>query len=120
MLLRDTAEATPSIGRTSSSRTVGHQFAHSIRPATDLAECLQGRVIPGFSSDLIRLDQARSRKPVPNQSRLNKLRAVNDAKTAFRREREEARAKSLAEAQEPSAMDVDTVAPAAAPPAVLV
>lgn len=88
-------------------------------------------MIPGFSSDLIRLDQARSRKHPQNQSRLNKLRAVTDAKAAFRREREEAKAKAAADMAAAAASQapggdtrpLDVVEPAAldipAPPPIL-
>lgn len=53
-------------------------------------ECLLGRTLPGFSSDAIRLDQARSSRRAPiSAQRQAKLKLVNDAKTAWRREKEE-------------------------------
>jgi len=51
---------------------------------------MEGRNIPGFSSDSIRLDQARStrRAAAPlGQARLNKLKSVQDAKVMWRREK---------------------------------
>lgn len=51
---------------------------------------MEGRNIPGFSSDSIRLDQARSirRAAAPlGQARLNKLKLVQDAKVAWRKEK---------------------------------
>jgi hypothetical protein len=49
-----------------------------------------GRTIPGFSSDSIRLDQARSTKRAPtNAARQNKLKILGEAKIAWRKEREE-------------------------------
>ena len=52
-----------------------------------------GRTIPGFSSDLIRQDQARTTKKASNvtQARQNKVKAVQDAKVAWRREKEKAK-----------------------------
>ena len=51
---------------------------------------MEGRNIPGFSADSIRLDQARStrRAAAPlGQARLNKLKLVQDAKVAWRKEK---------------------------------
>ncbi|KAK8858739.1 hypothetical protein IAR55_002968 [Kwoniella newhampshirensis] len=52
-------------------------------------ETIFGRTIPGFSSDLIRLDQARSSRVKPmNSQRAAKLRLVSEAKIAWRKEKE--------------------------------
>jgi hypothetical protein len=54
-------------------------------------ESLFGRPLPGFSSDAIRLDQSRSsRRPPVSQQRAAKLKLVNDAKAAWRKDKEEA------------------------------
>ena len=51
-----------------------------------------GRTIPGFSSDSIRLDQARSTKRAPNNvARQNKLKILSEAKSVWRKERDDAR-----------------------------
>lgn len=53
------------------------------------SEVMLGRCIPGFSSDQIRLDQAKTTsgsRNVNNAARANKVRMVNDAKNAWRRE----------------------------------
>jgi len=48
-----------------------------------------GRTIPGFSSDSIRLDQARSTKrSATNVARQNKLKVLADAKVSWRKDRE--------------------------------
>lgn len=52
-------------------------------------ESLFGRSLPGFSSDAIRLDQARASRRVTTQQRAAKLKLVNDAKAAWRREKDE-------------------------------
>jgi histone H3/H4 len=54
-------------------------------------EQMFGRTLPGFSSDAIRLDQARSsRRQAGSAQRTAKLKLVNDAKAAWRKEKEEA------------------------------
>jgi len=55
-----------------------------------------GRIIPGFSSDAIRLDQARSSKRTPvNAARQNKLKILGEAKAAWRKDREEGKARQI-------------------------
>jgi hypothetical protein len=53
-------------------------------------ESIYGRTLPGFSSDAIRLDQARSSRRAPtSQQRQAKLKLVADARAQWRREKEE-------------------------------
>jgi len=53
-------------------------------------ETLFGRSLPGFSSDAIRLDQSRAARRPMSQQRAAKLKLVNDAKAAWRKEKEDA------------------------------
>lgn len=51
-----------------------------------------GRTIPGFSSDSIRLDQAKSTKrATTGVARLSKLKLLGEAKVTWRKEKEEAK-----------------------------
>jgi hypothetical protein len=56
-----------------------------------MVEMMFGRSIPGFSSDAIRLDQARSTKRTASSAvqaaRVNRLKLVSDAKAIWRKER---------------------------------
>ena len=57
-------------------------------------EMTGSRAIPGFSSDLIRADQARSTKraqSLPNPARATKLKAVEASRAAFRKDKAEVR-----------------------------
>ncbi|TYJ52058.1 hypothetical protein B9479_007335 [Cryptococcus floricola] len=55
----------------------------------DWMELLYGRIIPGFSSDRIRQDQTKSaaRHRQANPAYMGKMKAVNEGKAAWRRER---------------------------------
>ncbi|ODN74338.1 hypothetical protein L202_06754 [Cryptococcus amylolentus CBS 6039] len=61
-------------------------------------ELLYGRIIPGFSSDRIRQDQTKSaaRHRQPNPAYTAKLKAVNEGKAAWRRERKRAKVEAAA------------------------
>ncbi|WVW84851.1 hypothetical protein I302_106886 [Kwoniella bestiolae CBS 10118] len=63
-------------------------------------ETIFGRSIPGFSSDLIRLDQARSSRVRPvNAQRAVKLKLVNEAKANWRKEKEKKMVEKVDEKQ---------------------
>jgi len=68
---------------------------------------LYGRIYPAFSSDSIRLDQAKSGKrtqPATTSVRASRIKAVNDHKALLKREKKaEAAAKLEAEAEAVSA-----------------
>lgn len=80
--------------------------------ALTCSETLFGRALPGFSSDAIRLDQARSsRRIAASAQRAAKLKLVNDAKSSWRKEREDAL--KAADAEQASAAQL-TAEPGAA------
>jgi transcription initiation factor TFIID subunit TAF12 len=59
---------------------------------TCASELTFSRSIPGFSSDAIRLDQARSTKraaqsTAAHAARMSKIKMINEAKTAWRKEK---------------------------------
>lgn len=92
VLLNLTDEYVDLVSQTSSQLAKHRKSATIDRKDVQFAyESLFGRALPGFSSDAIRLDQARSSKRAPmSQQRAAKLKLVNDAKAAWRKEKEEA------------------------------
>lgn len=95
-ILPNIAKAVPWSAKTSSCHMVSDMTEFcSAHELTLNSEMTFGRVVPGFSSDAIRLDQSRSTKrAVASNARINKLKLVNDAKMSWRRERIEAREKA--------------------------
>lgn len=67
---------------------------------------IESRAIPGFSSDLIRLDQAKSMKRAAaplSQGRMNKIKLVQDARTSWRKDKAAAQAKKAKDAADAAA-----------------
>lgn len=91
MLLSLSDEYLDLISQTSCQLAKHRKSATIDRKDVQLAnECLFGRTLPGFSSDAIRLDQARASRRAVSAQRQAKLKLVNDAKANWRREKEEA------------------------------
>ncbi|WVQ72936.1 hypothetical protein IAR50_002498 [Cryptococcus sp. DSM 104548] len=70
-------------------------------------ELLYGRIIPGFSSESIRQDQTKSaiRHRQPDPAHTAKLKAINEGKAAWRRERKRAAVEASALATGPTAIE---------------
>jgi hypothetical protein len=83
----------------------------------DKLEMLYGRIYPAFSSDAIRLDQAKSGKrtqPATTSVRASRIKAVNDHKALLKREKKAAAVAAKLEEAEGVSTSASVVPPVTA------